>query len=77
LKSVDDFPGDYLAISTGAAIAHGGSSALLKNKHEVTIELAAHTKGLRLDFSANSLKISLADSGGRCTSSTAGEKAGS
>ena len=59
LKSLDDFPGDYLAISTGAAIARGGSSALLKNKHEVTIELTAQTKGLRLDFSANGLRIAL------------------
>jgi hypothetical protein len=60
LKSLDDFAGDYLAISAGASIARGGSSALLKNKHEVTIELTTQNKGLRLDFSANGLRISLA-----------------
>jgi hypothetical protein len=70
LKSVDDFAGDYLAISTGAAIARGGSSALLKNKHEVLIELTTKTTGLRLYFSADTLRISLAHERG-CAPPTA------
>jgi hypothetical protein len=64
LKSLDDFAGDYLAISTGATIARGGSSALLKNKREVVIELSSKSVGVRLDFSATTLKISRANERG-------------
>lgn len=41
LTSLDDFPGEYVAISIGSAIARGESAALIKNKRGVTMQLQA------------------------------------
>jgi len=61
LKSVQDFAGDYFALSGGFAIARGGSGAILKNKHGVMVELQMLETGLRFSMAANGVKITMAD----------------
>jgi len=61
LKSIGDFPGQYFELSTGAAIARGQTSALLKNKRGVMIELASRVTGVRFNIGATGLKVILVD----------------
>ena len=71
LKSLKDFPGKYVAISTGAALIKGESGALLKNEHGVTMQLEAKEKGLRMNIAASGVRISLSGHHGCPDSTTA------
>jgi hypothetical protein len=64
LKSLEDFPGKYFALSGGFAIARGESAAILKNKRGVMMELEMLETGVRFNIAATRLKISLADQPG-------------
>lgn len=64
LKSLDDFPGKYFALSGGFAIAKGESAAILKNKRGVMMEIELLETGVRFNMAATRLKISLADQPG-------------
>ncbi len=60
LHSLEDFPGRYSTLSTGAALVRGESAATLKNQHGVTIQLETKVRGARLNIAASRLTISLA-----------------
>lgn len=60
LKSLDDFAGNYFALSGGFALARGGTGAILKNKHGVMMELATLETGLRFSIAANGVKVTMA-----------------
>jgi hypothetical protein len=62
LKKLADFGGSYVEVSAGATVAGGGSRAYLKNAQGVVIELEATTVGLRLNLSADRVKVTLASS---------------
>jgi len=59
LTKVEDFAGNYVAVTAGATVAGGGSAALLKNEHGVYIKLTATTVGLRFTLSANGVAVRL------------------
>jgi hypothetical protein len=62
LKQLADFGGSYVEVSAGATVAGGGSRAYLKNAHGVVIELEAASVGLRLNLSADRVKVTLTSS---------------
>lgn len=64
MGSLDDFPGKYSAVSMGAALIKGESSALLKNDRGVTMELDSRVTGLRFNISAAGVRIALAGTAG-------------
>jgi hypothetical protein len=59
LAKVDDFTGDYGAVSAGAAVDHGKSSAAMQNQHGVVIRLHSDTKGVELNASVEGVSIKL------------------
>ncbi|HWX29625.1 MAG TPA: hypothetical protein VNZ53_19555 [Steroidobacteraceae bacterium] len=61
LKSVSDFPGNYVAAGAGITIAGGGTAVYLKNEHGVVIKLIATEVGLKFKLSADGVKITLKD----------------
>ncbi len=60
MSSLEDFPGKYSAVSLGAAMIKGESTALLKNHRGVTMQLDSRVTGLRFNISASGVKITLA-----------------
>ncbi len=61
LKSVSDFPGNYVAAGAGLTLAGGGTAVYLKNEHGVVIKLIATEVGLKFKLSADGVKITLKD----------------
>jgi hypothetical protein len=61
LKSLEDFSGEYFALSTGVAIVRGESAAILKNKRGVMMELELKEIGVRFNIAATGLKIIMAN----------------
>ena len=47
LKNIDDFNGNYTAVTAGATVAGGGSVTAMKNQNGVTVELFATTQGVK------------------------------
>jgi len=64
MSSLDDFPGKYSAVSLGAALIKGKSSAMLKNRRGVTMQLESRVTGLRFNISASGVRVSLAGTRG-------------
>ena len=59
LKGLQDFDGNYSAVTAGLTIAGGGSVAYLKNENGVVIKLVSTTEGLRFNLSADGVHIKL------------------
>jgi hypothetical protein len=59
LKSVDDFSGQYTAVSTGAAVGGGGSVGTMKNANGVVMNLKATTRGVSLSAAVDGIKVSI------------------
>ena len=59
LKNLEDFNGNYTAVSTGAAVAGGGGVGTMKNQNGVKLNLKATTKGLKFKIGADGLKVKL------------------
>jgi hypothetical protein len=57
LKSLQDFDGIYTTFSAGATVAGGGGVAYLRNEHGVVIKLHDTSEGLRLNLSADGVKL--------------------
>ncbi|HEY6642646.1 EipA family protein [Povalibacter sp.] len=59
LKRLEDFPGNYIAVAAGVALAGGSTATYLRNEHGVVIRLIEEDLGLRLDLSADGVRIAL------------------
>jgi hypothetical protein len=66
LKSLDDFAGQYFQVSTGATIARGATTALLKNKRGVMMQLELQELGVRFNIAASGMRVMLGSQNG-CT----------
>jgi hypothetical protein len=66
LSHLHDFPGKYYAGSMGVAVVGGESTALLKNRTGVTMQLESKETGIRFNIAASGLTIALARNG-RCS----------
>lgn len=59
LKSIGDFAGKYFQVSTGVTIARGATTALLKNKHGVMMQLELQEVGVRFNIAASGMNVLL------------------
>jgi hypothetical protein len=59
LNKIEDFSGDYVAASAGAAIAGGHGIATMRNQHGVVIDVTAADQGLDLRFAVEGVKITV------------------
>jgi hypothetical protein len=59
LRNLNDFSGNYTALSAGVTVAGGGSAVVLRNEHGVVIKLLSTAEGLRFNLSADGINIAL------------------
>ena len=59
LAKVDDFTGDYGAVSAGATVDRGEGSAAMQNQHGVVIKMRSNTKGVEFNASVEAVSIKL------------------
>jgi len=59
LKKLEDFDGQYTAVSTGAAVGGGGGVGSMRNANGVVMNLKATTRGLALKAGVDGIKVSL------------------
>ena len=59
LAKVDDFTGDYGAVSAGATVDRGEASAAMQNQHGVVIKMRSNTKGVEFNASVEAVSIKL------------------
>jgi hypothetical protein len=58
LTNIEDFSGDYLAISAGALLAGGGDVAM-RNQHGVVIDLTDSSQGAKIMLAVQGVNITL------------------
>jgi hypothetical protein len=59
LTNIEDFSGDYLAVSAGALLAGGGDVATMRNQHGVVIDLIGTGQGAKIMLAVQGVKIAL------------------
>jgi hypothetical protein len=59
LKTVDDFSGQYTAVSAGATVGGGAAVAAMKNANGVVMNLKSTTRGVKLTAAVDGIKVSL------------------
>jgi len=59
LAKVEDFTGDYGAVSSGAVVERGEASSAMQNQHGVVIRLHSTTKGAQVTASVEAVSIKL------------------
>jgi hypothetical protein len=57
LKSLQDFNGNYTAVSAGLTAAGGGSVAVLRNQNGVAIELVSTNQGVKVTLAASGVNM--------------------
>jgi hypothetical protein len=59
LKNLEDFSGQYTAVSTGVAVAGGGGVGSMKNANGVAMNLKATTRGVKFKVGVDGVKVTL------------------
>ena len=59
LTHIEDFSGDYLAVSADALLAGGGDVATMRNQHGVVIDLTDTSQGAKIMLAVQGVKITL------------------
>jgi hypothetical protein len=59
LTKLEDFSGDYVAVSASAAIAGGHGIATMRNQHGVFIDLTGIDEGVELKFGIEGVKLTV------------------
>jgi hypothetical protein len=59
LTNIEDFSGDYLAVSAGAILAGGGDVTTMRNQHGVVIDLTDTSQGAKIMLAVQGVKIAL------------------
>jgi len=59
LERLEDFDGNYTAVSGGAAIGEGGAGVVMRNANQVEVRLVAETKGLTLNIGQSGVKLTI------------------
>ena len=57
LKSLQDFNGNYTAVSAGLTAMGGGSAAVLRNQNGVVIELVSTTQGVKVTAAVSGVNL--------------------
>src|SRR5262245_46765709 len=59
LTNIEDFSGDYLAVSAGALLAGGGDVTTMRNQHGVVIDLTDTSQGAKIMLAVQGVRIAL------------------
>ena len=59
LKKLEDFAGQYTAVSAGAAAGGGGGVASMRNANGVVMNLKATTRGVKLTAGVDGIRVKL------------------
>jgi hypothetical protein len=59
LKNLDDFNGNYTALTAGATLAGGAGAVAMRNQNGVVMNLIAMTRGLSFDLGVDGVKVQL------------------
>ncbi len=59
LKHLEDFSGQYTAVSAGASVGGGGGVGSMRNANGVVINLKATTRGVKLKAGVDGVKMKL------------------
>src|SRR2546428_249066 len=59
LATIEDFGGDYLAVSAGAVLAGGGGVPAMGKQHGVVIDLRGASQGAKIMLAVQGVKIAL------------------
>jgi hypothetical protein len=57
LAKLEDFDGNYTAVSAGAALAGGGAATTMENQNGVIIKLRSTTQGVQLNLSLEGVTL--------------------
>jgi len=60
LAKLEDFDGNYTAVSAGVAVAGGGGASAMKNQNGVVVKLHSTTQGLNFDLSVDGVAMKVA-----------------
>jgi len=60
LTKVEDFPGNYTAVSAGVTVAGGGSVTAMQNQNGVVMHVAATNQGLQFTLAPSGVAVALA-----------------
>ena len=61
LKKLEDFAGNYTAVTAGATAGGGGGVTAMRNQNGVVIKAKSTTQGVKLKLGVDGVKISLAE----------------
>lgn len=64
LKNLQDFEGNFTAITAGATIAGGGAAMAMQNQHGVVMNVTATTAGLQFQLAPGGIAVALKKNGG-------------
>lgn len=59
LRSVADFPGNYMAVGAGIAVAGGMAGQTMQNQQGVIIDLYSVTRGVQLTIGPQGFSIEM------------------
>ena len=59
LTNLEDFSGNYMAVSAGGALAGGGGVATMRNQDGVVIDLRGTSQGVKITLAVQGVKIAL------------------
>lgn len=60
LTKVEDFPGNYTAITAGATVGIGGSGTAMQNQNGVVLHVAATSEGLQFTLAPSGVAMAFA-----------------
>ena len=60
LAKLEDFDGNYTALSAGATLGSGGAATTMQNQNGVVIELRSTTEGVHLNVSVDGVALKVA-----------------
>jgi len=59
LTKIEEFPGNYTAITAGVTIAGGGAGTAMQNQHGVVMNIASTTQGLQFTLAPSGIAVAL------------------
>lgn len=59
LEKIEDFDGNYTAVSAGATVGGGGGVTRMRNQNGVVVEAVSTTQGVNVSLAASGVKMAI------------------